>query len=128
MVSYSGLMEKKRRPGPVTVNDEGVCNHGKSVGGGLFGEANVLLSPLVMGAEDFSFYSRRMSGARFNIGIRNESFGSVHDLRSPYSFVDEEALPRGAAFHAAVASAYLDRSSEMLMSITRILMMTVACF
>jgi len=107
------FMEKKRMPYPVTLNDEGIYNHGKRVGAGLFGEAKVLLSPLVMGAEDFSFYTQKMPGAGFNIGIRNESIGSVHDLHSPYFFVDEEALPMGAAFHAAVALAYLDRSSEM---------------
>ncbi|ONK71317.1 uncharacterized protein A4U43_C04F7220 [Asparagus officinalis] len=107
------FMEKTHRPYPVTFNDEGIYKHAKRVGEGLFGEANFGLSPLVMGAEDFSFYTQKMPGAGFNIGIRNESIGSVHDLHSPYFFVDEEALPMGAAFHAAVALAYLDRSSDV---------------
>lgn len=105
------FMEKERTPYPVTMNDEGVYNHAKKVGEGLFGEANVVVCPLVLGAEDFSFYTQKMPGAGFNIGIRNESLGSVYNLHSPHFFVDEDALPIGAAFNAAVASAYLDRHS-----------------
>lgn len=99
-------MEKERRAYPVTYNNKEIYNHGKKVGELLFGESNVRQSELVMGAEDFSFYTQKMPGAAFNIGVRNESIGAVHWLHSPYFFVDEEVLPMGAAFHASVALAY----------------------
>lgn len=107
------FMETERRPYPVTLNDEGVYRHAKRVGEVMFGEVNVLLSPLVLGAEDFSFYTQRMPGAGFDVGTRNESIGSIHGLHSPYFFVDEETLPIGAAFNAAVALSYLDCLSQV---------------
>ncbi|KAJ6803350.1 IAA-amino acid hydrolase ILR1-like 3 [Iris pallida] len=99
------------RPYPATVNDVGMYNHAKGVAEGLVGETNVHVCPLVMGAEDFSFYTQKMPSAAFNIGVRNESLGAVHLLHSPHFVADEQALPIGAAFHAAVAMAYLDRPS-----------------
>lgn len=100
--------EKTLIPYPATVNDERMYAHAKKVAGDLVGAANVRLSPLIMGAEDFSFYTHRMPSAVFNLGVKNESIGALHHLHSPYFFVDEEALPIGAAFHAAVALSYLD--------------------
>ncbi|PKU75694.1 IAA-amino acid hydrolase ILR1-like 3 isoform X1 [Dendrobium catenatum] len=94
---------------PATVNDEELFNHVKRVGGILLGESNFQLSPLVMGSEDFSFYAQRIPAAMFSIGIRNESLGSIHNLHSPYFFIDDEVLPAGAALHAAVALSYLEK-------------------
>lgn len=102
------FMEKTLIPYPATVNDEQMYAHAKKVAGELLGEGNVRLSPLIMGAEDFSFYTQRMPSAVFNLGMRNESIGALHNLHSPHFFLDEEALPIGAAFHAAVALSYLD--------------------
>ncbi|KAK8914553.1 IAA-amino acid hydrolase ILR1-like 3 [Platanthera zijinensis] len=92
-----------------TTNDDNLYNIARTVAAGLLGEANVHPFPRLMGAEDFSFYSQRMSAALFTIGIRNESLGSIHTTHSPYFMVDEEVLPIGAAFHAGVALAYLER-------------------
>ncbi|KAK8959468.1 IAA-amino acid hydrolase ILR1-like 3 [Platanthera guangdongensis] len=102
------FMEKTLIPYPATVNDERMYAHAKKVAEDLVGETNVRLSPLVMGAEDFSFYTQKMPSAVFNLGVKNESIGVLHHLHSPYFFVDEKALPIGAAFHAAVALSYLD--------------------
>ncbi|KAK9122846.1 hypothetical protein Sjap_012448 [Stephania japonica] len=102
------FMEGKMRPYPATVNEEVMYEHAKRVGEGMLGEANALLSPMSMGAEDFSFYSEKMATAFFFVGIRNESLGSVKMLHSPFFTVDEEVLPVGAALHASVAMAYLD--------------------
>lgn len=85
--------------------------HAKRVGEDLVGEANVHHCPPTMGAEDFSFYSQKMPGAFFWLGIKNETLGSTYSLHSPYFFMDEQALPIGAALHAAVAMAYLDNHS-----------------
>lgn len=104
--------ENTRIPYPATVNDEGMYAHAKRVGEALVGEANVRYCPQTMGAEDFSFYSQKMPSAFFWLGIKNETLGSTYPLHSPYFFIDEQALPIGAALHAAVAMAYLDNNSR----------------
>lgn len=101
---------EKMRPYPVTVNDEQMYKHAKSVGEHLLGETNVHLITGSMGAEDFSFYSHQMAGAFFMIGVQNETLKS-HDLHTPSLFIDEDVLPIGAALHAAVAITYLDGHS-----------------
>ncbi|KAG6744985.1 hypothetical protein POTOM_051626 [Populus tomentosa] len=103
------FMEEKMRPYPSTVNDEAMYKHAKQVGEALLGESNVLLAPMTMGAEDFSFYSQKMKAAFFFIGTKNETVKTVKRLHSPYFVIDEEVLSIGAAFHAAVSIAYLDR-------------------
>ncbi|CAK7341943.1 unnamed protein product [Dovyalis caffra] len=102
------FMEEKMRPYPATVNDEAMYKHAKQVGEALLGESNVQLAPMSMGAEDFSFYSQKMKAALFFVGTKNETVKSVKRLHSPYFVMDEDALPIGAAFHAAVAISYLD--------------------
>lgn len=106
------FMLDKRRPYPATINDEAMYEHAKRVGEDLLGETKVRLLPKFMAAEDFSFYAQKMSAAFFMIGVRNESFGlDIKDLHSPYFVVDEEALPVGAALHAAVAISFLENHS-----------------
>ncbi|GFY96683.1 IAA-amino acid hydrolase ILR1-like 6 [Actinidia rufa] len=70
--------------------------------------ANFRVVPPMMGAEDFSFYSEVVPAAFFYIGIRNETLGSIHSGHSPHFTIDEDALPIGAAAHAAIAERYLN--------------------
>ncbi|CAL9120376.1 unnamed protein product [Musa textilis] len=105
------FMEKKLKPYPATVNDHRMYAHVKKVGEALVGEDNVRESPPTMGAEDFSFFSQRLPSSMFWLGVRNDSVGPFHPLHSPYFFLNEQALPIGAAFHAAVALSYLDEHS-----------------
>lgn len=102
------FMEEKMRHYPATVNDEKMYEHGKKVGACMVGEPNVHLTPIEMGAEDFSFYTQRMPAAHFYVGTRNETLKPFIRLHSPYLVVDEDVLPIGAALHAAVAISYLD--------------------
>ncbi|OMO68447.1 Peptidase M20 [Corchorus olitorius] len=102
------FMEDKHMPHPVMVNDEGLYEHAKKVGKTLVGENNVHLLPITMGAEDFSFFAEKTAAAIYVIGIKNETLKSDRPLHSPYFFIDEEALPIGAALNAAVAISYLE--------------------
>ncbi|CAN6171563.1 unnamed protein product [Urochloa humidicola] len=107
------FMEDKMRSYPAVINDEGMYAHAKEVAQGLLGEENVKVSAPVMCSEDFGFYAKRMAGAFFNIGIQNEStMATVHPAHSPYFVVDEDVLPIGAAFHAAVAIEYLNKHAS----------------
>ncbi|GAA0161449.1 metalloprotease [Lithospermum erythrorhizon] len=97
---------------PPTVNDDEAYEHVKKVASDLLGQENFKVVAPVMGAEDFSFYSELIPSAFYYVGIRNEALGYVHTAHSPYFMIDENALPTGAATHAAIAERYLnDRAS-----------------
>ncbi|XP_047330536.1 IAA-amino acid hydrolase ILR1-like 3 [Impatiens glandulifera] len=92
---------------PATVNDDGLHQFVKRVGGLVVGSDNIELSDKVMAGEDFAFYQKKIPGVMFSIGIRNENVGSVYSPHSPYFFLDEDVLPIGAALHTALAEVYL---------------------
>ncbi|XP_043696193.1 IAA-amino acid hydrolase ILR1-like 4 [Telopea speciosissima] len=108
------FMDKKLIPYPPNVNDEAAYEHARRVGQNLLGEANVNLSPMMMGAEDFSFYSQKMTTAFFFIGINNDTQKPYQPLHSQHFVLDEEVLPIGAALHAAVAMTYLDSQAQVI--------------
>lgn len=101
-------MEERLIPYPATVNHPIMYEHAKRVGESLLGKDSVHHHPMIMGAEDFSFYTKKMKAAFFFIGVRNESMKSVKGLHSPHFILDEAALSVGASMHAAVAMTYLD--------------------
>lgn len=101
--------EKKPSLHPVMNNDEGLYEHGKKVAEAMIGKNNFHDFPVTMGGEDFSFFTQKTKAAIFVLGIKNETLGAGKPLNSPYFFVDEEALPVGAALHAAMAVSYLDK-------------------
>ncbi|KAG8378257.1 hypothetical protein BUALT_Bualt08G0118800 [Buddleja alternifolia] len=92
---------------PPMVNDNNMYEHMKKSTVDLVGPTNFQVVQPVMGAEDFSFYSEVIPAAFFYIGIKNETLGSVHSPHSPHFMIDEDALPVGAATHAAIAERYL---------------------
>lgn len=102
------FMEDRPLPHPAMKNDDALYEHVKNVGEVLVGKPNVHLMPLTMGAEDFSFFAEKTAAAIFFVGIKNETLKSGQHLHSPYFFIDEEALPIGAALHAASAISYFD--------------------
>ncbi|KAK8500007.1 hypothetical protein V6N12_037868, partial [Hibiscus sabdariffa] len=107
-IATVNFMEDKHMPHPVMANDEALYEHAKKVGSSLVGENNVHLLPITMGSEDFSFFAQKTAAAIYVIGTKNETLKSDRPLHSPYFFIDEEALPIGAALNAAVAISYLD--------------------
>lgn len=107
-------MDQELRPYPATVNDERIYAHARRVGESLLGKDNVRESLPTMAAEDFSFFSQRMPSALFWLGIKNQTLGPGYPLHSPHFFLDEQALPIGAALHASVAKAYLDHHSTVV--------------
>lgn len=94
-------------PYPACTNDDKLHKHVKRVGKLVLGPTNVKDGTKVLAGEDFAFYQKMIPGVMFNIGIRNETLGSIHSLHSPYFFLDEHVLPIGAALHTAIAQMYL---------------------
>lgn len=98
---------------PPMVNDDQMYGHVKQAVVDLVGVDNFQVVEPLMGAEDFSFYSEVIPAAFLFIGIRNETLGAVHSAHSPHFMIDEDALPVGAAVHAAIAERYLqDRDTS----------------
>ncbi|XP_062178538.1 IAA-amino acid hydrolase ILR1-like 6 [Phragmites australis] len=99
---------------PPTVNDARMYGHVKAVAAELLGPSSYRDVPPMMGAEDFSFYSQAVPAGFYYIGVRNETLGSVHTGHSPYFMIDEDVLPTGAAFHAAVAERFLAEHASLM--------------
>ncbi|XP_073043699.1 IAA-amino acid hydrolase ILR1-like 6 [Primulina eburnea] len=92
---------------PPMVNDDEMHKHLKKVAIELVGKENYRVVEPVMGSEDFSFYAELIPATFYFIGIKNKMLGSVHSVHSPHFMIDEDALPVGAATHAAIAERYL---------------------
>ncbi|KAL2900103.1 IAA-amino acid hydrolase ILR1 [Bienertia sinuspersici] len=103
------FMEDTPMPWPVMINNEVLHEHGTQVVEAMLGTSKLEVFHLTMGSEDFSFFSQKMPAAIFVLGIKNETLKSDKPLHSPHFFVDEEAFPVGAAFHAALAISYLEK-------------------
>uniref|UniRef100_A0ACD5UJ47 Uncharacterized protein n=1 Tax=Avena sativa TaxID=4498 RepID=A0ACD5UJ47_AVESA len=106
------FMEEELRPYPATVNDEGMYAHVKAVAEGMLGAANVRLSPQIMGAEDFGFYAQKIPAAFFGLGVRGGGGEEMHHVHTPHLVINEDALPVGAALHAAVAIEFLNKNAS----------------
>ncbi|KAM3279861.1 hypothetical protein ACQJBY_046936 [Aegilops geniculata] len=108
------FMEEQLRPYPATVNDEGVYAHARAVAEGMLGSANVRLSPQIMAAEDFGFYAEKFPAAFFGLGVRRAGGeeDEVYHVHTPRMVIDEDALPVGAALHAAVAIEFLNKHAR----------------
>lgn len=100
------FFEKELSIYPSMVNDERMHEHVRKVAVDMLGPEKFKIVTPIMGAEDFSFYSKEVPAAFSLIGIRGEELGSVTG-HSPHFTVDEDVLPIGAATHAAIAERYL---------------------
>ena len=89
---------------PPVINDPKMVVFGKEVAIKLLGEnAFVQLKEPSMGGEDFAYYLKKVKGAYFRLGTRNEEKGIIYPLHSAYFDIDEDILPIGSAFLAALA-------------------------
>ena len=84
---------------PPTVNHAEVVDRVEAVASGIGLPIHRMPSP-VMGAEDFSYVLEKLPGAIVFLGCSVKGGGPLH---SDKMRVDEDALPLGAALHAAVA-------------------------
>lgn len=92
---------------PVTANNKDLHKHFQNVAGDMLGTQNIKEMPLVMGAEDFSFFAEAIPGYFYYLGMKNETRGQLELGHTPYYTVNEDALPYGAALHASLATRYL---------------------
>jgi hippurate hydrolase len=100
---------------PVTVNDRRAVSLAASVVGDMFGHQNWADMPAAsMGAEDFSYVLEKVPGAMLFLGASHEGddWRSCCALHSTGMVLDETVMARGAALHAGIAEAFLERGFE----------------
>ena len=95
---------------PVTNCDGRAVALGEAVTKRLFGEdAWPTLANPIMGAEDFAYVLEKVPGAMFFLGVAEQGtdWRACCGLHSTHMHLDESAMARGAALHAAIAEQYL---------------------
>ncbi len=92
---------------PPTVNDEGLWARTREIAAEIVGGDAVREIPPILAGEDFAFYGAHVPTCFVGIGVRNEEKGCVFGVHHPQFDADEDALPIGAALHAAFALDYL---------------------
>jgi amidohydrolase len=97
------------RATPVTHNDPALTERMVPTLQRVAGAANVKLTPVTMGAEDFAFYQKEIPGMFFFVGVVPEGTDAakVAPNHSPRFFADEGALPVGTRALAHLALDYL---------------------
>jgi amidohydrolase len=89
---------------PAVINDPLTINAVKRAAQMLLPDHNVdEKGHFTMGAEDYSFYQQKISGAYFFVGSTNADKGLVYGHHHPKFDFDEGAMPRAAALMAASA-------------------------
>ena len=92
------------RPGtPVLVNDDATFDRYLGVAEKVFGKDNIIwLENCSMGAEDFAFYTEKVPGTMFRIGVgfAGQKNAPIH---SPLFKADESAFVLGVAMHIGFA-------------------------
>lgn len=64
------------------------------------GKEQVEETEMRMGAEDFGYYTQKIPGCFYRIGVRNEAKGIVHNVHTPKFDIDERAIETGIGMMA----------------------------
>ncbi len=82
---------------PVTVNDVELTKTMTPTLAGVVGKENLITTPLITGAEDFSYYALETPGMFFFLGVTPNGQDAVTapSNHSPHFFADEKALQLG---------------------------------
>jgi len=84
------------RPGaPVGINDRDVSRSLRRISVEVVGEDNVKDLPIIMGSEDFYYFTRQCPGAMMRFGCASEEDGINHPLHSPDFDIHEDVLEVG---------------------------------
>ena len=101
-VSYS-----YQRGYPATINDPEMTQLAWRAAEETVGDGNVIESPLMMGAEDFSYFLENVPGCYWFVGSRNEERGLVWGHHHPRFDLDEAAIAIGIESMVRTTLSYL---------------------
>ena len=76
----------------------------------VVGEDGVRQAPLMMGAEDFSYFLEAVPGAFWFVGSQNPERGLVWGHHHPRFDIDEEGLAAGIETMTQVVTRYLNQA------------------
>jgi amidohydrolase len=85
---------------PTVDNDEAFTLAAKQKAADFLGNAHVSETEMRMGAEDFGYYTQKIPGCFFRLGVRNEEQGIIHNVHTPKFNIDERAIITGAGIMA----------------------------
>jgi amidohydrolase len=85
---------------PTVDNDEGLTDMVWRLANDYWGVENVEETELRMGAEDFGYYSQKIPGCFFRLGVRNEAKGIIHNVHTSKFNIDEQAIENGIGMMA----------------------------
>jgi amidohydrolase len=95
---------------PATVNDAAMTELVREEAAKVVGADNVLESPLLMGAEDFSYFLEARPGAFWFVGSNNPERGLIWGHHHPRFDIDEATMGVGIESMVNVALGYLGES------------------
>ncbi len=94
---------------PPTVNDKAEVEAALPALRRSVGAANVIQTPPVMGAEDYTYFLKAIPGFMFWLGVGNPEKGMTAMLHTTDFDADEDALPIGVKTMSNLVLDYLDR-------------------
>lgn len=97
-----------KRGFPSVYNDPALIPFLEETAEGVLGENAIFYGKPSMGGEDFSFYTEKIPGTMFRLGVGNHAQGINGSLHSPNFNIDENALPIGSTMLSSWAHNYLN--------------------
>ncbi|MEP7318722.1 MAG: M20 family metallopeptidase [Panacibacter sp.] len=85
---------------PAVDNDDQLNTGASKLAAIYIGDDNVSETEIRMGAEDFGYYTQKIPGCFFRLGVRNEAEGIVHNVHTPKFNIDEDAIETGMGIMA----------------------------
>jgi amidohydrolase len=112
-LTYGGRFEYQYQKGyPPVINDKEAALFGAYIAKELLGKNGVVeIEEPSMGGEDFAYYLKKVKGAYFRLGTRNEKKGTIYPLHSSLFDIDEDILPIGSAFFTTLALKWTNTSA-----------------
>jgi hippurate hydrolase len=80
---------------PTVDNDPEFTEKNWELANAFLGKENVPETEVRMGAEDFGYYTQKIPGCFFRLGVRNEEKGIVNNVHTPQFDIDERAIEIG---------------------------------
>ena len=97
---------------PPTINSEEATSVMFEATKAMFGDENVGIAELGMGAEDFSYMAQKAPGCFLRLGTHNPAWDRRYMVHRADFRLDEDALPVGAAALAAAAIRWMETQGQ----------------
>lgn len=92
---------------PPLINNSDIVKLIQKAGIAIIGSDNVIEIEPTMGGEDFTYYTRKVPGAMFCLGVRNEKLGLISPVHRPTFDIDPDALVIGTSMLVKIALMFL---------------------